>query len=98
MNMKKRICSMLLALTLALGCAGGVGVRAAEGNIALNCPATASSVANGCGPEIAVDGIKDQASQWNSENMKSGTVADDAPQNEQWLQVDLGTSGAAISS
>ena len=97
MNMKKRICSMLLALTLALGCAGGVGVRAAEGNIALNCPATASSVANGCGPEIAVDGIKDQASQWNSENMKSGTVADDAPQNEQWLQVDLGVSGAQIS-
>ena len=95
--MKKRICSMLLALTLALGCAGGVGVRAVEGNIALNCPATASSVANGCGPEIAVDGIKDQSSQWNSENMKSGTVADDAPQNEQWLQVDLGVSGAQIS-
>ena len=95
--MKKRICSMLLALTLALGCAGGVSVRAAEGNIALNRPATASSVANGCGPEIAVDGVKDQASQWNSENMKSGTVADDAPQNEQWLQVDLGVSGAQIS-
>ena len=95
--MKKRTLSMVLALALVLGCLGGLTVRAADTNLAVGRPATASSVANGCGPEIAVDGITDQPSQWNSENMKNGTVADDAPQNEQWLQVDLGTSGAQIS-
>ena len=95
--MKKRILSMVLAVALVLGCFGGITVWAAESNLALNRPATASSTANGCGPEIAVDGVKDQSHQWNSENMKNGTVADDAPQNEQWLQVDLGISGAEIS-
>ena len=95
--MKKQIISMVLAIALIAGCLGGLTVQAADSNLAQNRPATASSVANGCGPEIAVDGVKDQSSQWNSENMKNGTVADDAPQNEQWLQVDLGTSGAAIS-
>ena len=96
-TMKKRIVSLMLALSLVLGCLGGLTVQAAESNLALNRPATASSIANGCGPEIAVDGVKDQPSQWNSEDMKSGTVADDAAQNEQWLQVDLGTSGAEIT-
>ena len=95
--MNKRIVSFFLTMTLMAGCLGGLTVQAAEGNLALNRPATASSVANNCGPEIAVDGVTDQPSQWNSENMKSGTVADDAPQKEQWLQVDLGTSGATIS-
>ena len=95
--MKKRILSMVLVLALVLSCFGGLTVRAAERNLALNRPATASSVANGCGPEIAVDGITDQASQWNSEDMKNGIVSDDAPQTAQWLQVDLGTSGATIS-
>ena len=95
--MKKRILSLVLAFALVLGCFGGITVWAAESNLALNRPATASSTANGCGPEIAVDGVKDQSHQWNSENMKNGTVADDAPQNEQWLQVDLGISGAEIS-
>ncbi|MBQ2920780.1 MAG: discoidin domain-containing protein [Oscillospiraceae bacterium] len=95
--MKKRIISVLLALALTVGCMGGLTVRAAESNLALGCPATASSIANNCGPEIAVDGVKDQPSQWNSENMKNGTVSDDADQNDQWLQVDLGTTGAQIS-
>ena len=95
--MKKRMISMVLAFVLVLGCLGGLTVQAAESNLALNRPATASSIANNCGPEIAVDGVKDQSRQWNSENMKSGTVADDAPQTEQWLQVDLGASGAQIS-
>ena len=94
--MKKRIVSMVLALTLVLGSLGGLTVQAAQSNLALNRPATASSVANGCGPELAVDGNQ-AGPQWNSENMKNGTVADDAPQTEQWLQVDLGTSGATIS-
>ena len=49
MTMKKRILSILLALTMTAGCLGGVTVRAAESNLALNKPATASSVANGCG-------------------------------------------------
>ena len=94
--MKKRIISTLLALALVLSTFGGLTVRAAERNLALNRPATASSVANDCGPELAVDGVT-AGPQWNSENMKNGTVADDAPQNEQWLQVDLGTTGATIS-
>ncbi len=94
--MKKRILSMVLALTLVLGCFSGVTVRAAERNLALNQPTEASSVANNCGPELAVDG-NTEPPQWNSVDMKSGTVSDDADQNEQWLQVDLGTSGAVIS-
>ena len=94
--MEKRIISILLALALVLGTFGGLTVRAAESNLALNRPATASSVANDCGPELAVDGVT-AGPQWNSENMKNGTVADDAPQNEQWLQVDLGTTGATVS-
>ena len=88
---------MMLALALVVGCLGGLSVRAAESNLALNRPASASSIANNCGPEIAVDGVKDQPSQWNSANMKNGTVSDDAAQTHQWLQVDLGTSGAEIS-
>ena len=96
-TMKKRIISFLLALTLAVGCFGFTPIRAAERNLALNRPATASSTANNCGPELAVDGVCDQSLQWNSADMKNGTVSDDAPQNEQWLQVDLGTSGAAVS-
>ena len=63
--MKKRILSMVLAIALIAGCLGGLTVRAADSNLARNCPTTASSVANGCGPEIAVDGVKDQSSQWN---------------------------------
>ena len=94
--MNKRILSMVLALALILGSLGGLTVRAAESNLALNCTATASSVANNCGPELAVDGDTNSA-QWNSVDMKSGTVSDDADQNDQWLQVDLGTSGATIS-
>ena len=95
--MKKRIISMVLAFALVLGSLGGLTVWAAETNLALSRPATASSVANNCGPEIAVDGVTDQSSQWNSEDMKSGTVADDAEQTHQWLQVDLGATGATIS-
>lgn len=95
--MKIRLLSMFLAMALILGNLGGMTVRAAETNIALNRPAIASSTANDKGPELAVDGVKDQSEQWNSENMKNGTVADDAAQNAQWLQVDLGVSGASVS-
>jgi len=94
--MKKRIISMILASTLVLGCLGGATVQAAQSNLALNRPATASSIANDCGPELAVDGNHD-APQWNSEDMKSGNPGDDAPQKAQWLQVDLGKTGATIS-
>ena len=94
--MNKRIWSMILAFALVLGCLGGLTVQAADSNLALGRPAEASSIANGCGPALAVDGDQTSA-QWNSENMKNGTVADDADQIDQWLQVDLGTSGADIS-
>ena len=95
--MKKRILSLLLAFSLTVGMLGSISVQAADTNLALNKTATASSVANGCGPELAVNGVKDQSEQWNSENMKNGTLADDAAQTEQWLQVDLGVSGSKIS-
>ena len=94
--MKKRILSLMLAASLVLGGLGGVRVRAAQTNLALNRPATASSVANDCGPELAVDGNQ-AAPQWNSVDMKSGQVSDDTPQDPQWLQVDLGSSGAEIT-
>ena len=96
MNMKRRkVLSLLLAASLVAGMFGGVPAKAAESNLALNRPASASSIANDCGPEIAVDGAQDR--QWNSENMKNGTLADDAAQTPQWLQVDLGVSGSKIS-
>ena len=98
MKRGKRILSLLLATVMTIGLCGNVQVKAAEEkNLALSRPATASSVANNCGPELAVNGVTDQSEQWNSENMKNGTVADDAAQTEQWLQVDLGASGAQIS-
>lgn len=52
-------------------------------NLALNQPTVASSIANNCGPELAVNGVTNQPEQWNSENMKNGTVSDDTDQNEQ---------------
>ena len=95
--MKKKMLSLLLTLSLTVGMLGNMSVQAADTNIALNKQASASSVTNDCGPELAVNGISTQAEQWNSANMKNGTVADDAEQTPQWLQVDLGKSGAKIS-
>ena len=98
MKKMKKIISLLLVVAMTSGLFGGFSVNAAEEtNLALNKSATASSIANNCGPEIAVDGVKDQPNQWNSADMKSGTVADTAEQTHQWLQVDLGESGAKIS-
>ncbi len=99
MKKRSKLLSLLLAFSMVCGSFGTMPIQAAEEsrNLALNQPATASSVANNCGPELAVDGVKNQTIQWNSENMKNGTVSDDAAQNEQWLQVDLGVSGSVIS-
>ena len=98
MRNRKKIISLLLALTMSAGSLGYLPVNAAEEkNLALNCPTEASSVANGKGPELAVDGVTDQSQQWNSEDMKNGQIADDAEQKPQWLQVDLGVSGSKIS-
>ena len=97
MKKAKKIISLVLALSLAVGTWGSIPVNAEETNLALNKSATASSTANDCGPEIAVDGINNQPNQWNSADMKSGTLADDAAQTPQWLQVDLEESGAKIS-
>lgn len=114
MKKRRKILSVLLALSMVTGSFSGISVLAAGNensvqiaqavavaetahNLALNQPTTASSIANNCGPELAVNGVTNQPEQWNSENMKNGTVSDDADQNEQWLQVDLGVSGARIS-
>lgn len=101
MKKRRKLLSLLLALSMVVGSFGAFPVQAAETttesvNLALNQPVTASSVANDQGAELAVDGNTGMP-QWNSEDMKSGTVADDAQQNEQWLQVDLGVSGSVIN-
>ena len=72
MKKMKKFLRLLMAAAMTAGLLGGFSVSAADTNLALNRPASASSIANNCGPEIAVDGVKDQSNQWNSENMKNG--------------------------
>ncbi len=94
----KRSLSLLLAMAMVVGSLGSIPAKAEEErNLALNQAVTASSVANDCGPDLAVNGTKDISEQWNSENMKNGTLADDEQQNEQWLQIDLGVSDSKIT-
>lgn len=69
-------------------------------NVAQGRPATASSEAEGTTAANAVDG--GTSTSWNSDPMKSSahtdTTGDAEAQTEQWLCVDLGTSGTKLSS
>ncbi len=69
-------------------------------NVAQGRPATASSEAEGTTAANAVDG--GTSTSWNSDPMKSSahsnTSGDTDAQTEQWLCVDLGTSGTKLSS
>lgn len=114
--MKKRgrkVTAMLLAAVLTVS--GLPGLRASEAeaatletegkNLVLGKDVIASSTANGAGPELAVDGVKDQTQQWNSADMKdwgaaSGTEKDEEDQTPQWIQIDRGADAepAAVTS
>ena len=110
---EKRMLSFLMAAVLTISGMSGLFVKEAKAeelaavgkNIVLNKTATASSTANNAGPELAVEGVKDQAQQWNSTDMKdwgaaSGTERDDDEQTPQWIQIDRGEGAeeAAITS
>ena len=64
MKKMKKLMSLLLITAMTAGLFGGLSVNAAEENLALNRPASASSIANDCGPEIAVDGVKHTEKPW----------------------------------
>ncbi|MBR2422192.1 MAG: discoidin domain-containing protein, partial [Oscillospiraceae bacterium] len=98
-NKCKRFLSLLLALVMVIGLMPMGHAHAEESaasiNLALNKEATASSIGSNCGPELAVDG-NTGSPQWNSVNMKNDNTGDEDDQDDQWLQVDLGTTGATI--
>lgn len=84
---------MLLTLPLCslgeVSAAGGVKLL----NLALNKPATESSVYPGSGKDAtkAVDGIVSADSRWSTKRLGTGTPAEQWDENvEQWMTVDLG--------
>lgn len=106
--MKKRIGSFFMAVVLALSCVCTVqpsmSVHAEENatlaNIIQGKSILASSTANNCGPELAVDGASaDGSQQWNSVDMKTwgqadANTKDNEAQTAQWLLVDRGEGAA----
>ena len=106
----RKVTAMLLAAALTVS--GLPGLLAAEAeaapletvgnNLVLVKGGIASSTANTAGPELAVDGVKDQAQQWNSDDMKSwgaasGTEKDEENQTPQWIQIDRGADAEPAS-
>lgn len=106
----RKVTAMLLAAALTVS--GLPGLLAAEAeaapletvgnNLVLRKDVIASSTANNAGPELAVDGVKDQPQQWNSADMKdwgaaSGTEKDEENQTPQWIQIDRGEGAAPAS-
>lgn len=106
----RKVTAMLLAAALTVS--GLPGLLAAEAeaapletvgnNLVLGKEVIASSTANTAGPELAVDGVKDQAQQWNSDDMKSwgaasGTEKDEENQTPQWIQIDRGADAEPAS-
>ncbi|MCI6553587.1 MAG: S-layer homology domain-containing protein [Lachnospiraceae bacterium] len=75
------------------------GVVISGTNVVRGKSVIASSVQNNCGPELVVDGISNQNSQWNSANMKdwgSSTEKDEEAQTAQWLLIDRGADAQPI--
>lgn len=105
----RKVTAMLLAAALTVS--GLPGLLAAEAeaapletvgnNLVLGKEVIASSTANTAGPELAVDGVKDQAKQWNSDDMKSWTASDTSKdedeQTPQWIQIDRGAGAEPAS-
>ena len=106
----RKVTAMLLAAALTVS--GLPGLLAAEAeaapletvgnNLVLRKDVIASSTANNAGPELAVDGVKDQPQQWNSADMKdwgaaSGTEKDEENQTPQWIQIDRGADAKPAS-
>lgn len=99
---KKRLFAFLLAAAMTasgLPLQGAETAEAAPGtvgeNIVLGKEVIASSTANNAGPELTVDGVKDQTQQWNSADMKDwgqapDTGRDEDAQTPQWIQIDRG--------
>ena len=87
----RKVTAMLLAAALTVS--GLPGLLAAEAeaapletvgkNLVLGKDVIASSTANNAGPELAVDGVKDQPQQWNSDDMKSWTASDTSRDEEE---------------
>lgn len=105
----RKVTAMLLAAALTVS--GLPGLLAAEAeaapletvgnNLVLGKDVIASSTANNAGPELAVDGVKDQAQQWNSADMKSWAASDTSRDGEeqtpQWIQIDRGADAEPAS-
>lgn len=105
----RKVTAMLLAAALTVS--GLPGLLAAEAeaapletvgnNLVLRKDVIASSTANNAGPELAVDGVKDQPKQWNSDDMKSWTASDtsrdEEEQTPQWIQIDRGADAKPAS-
>ena len=105
----RKATAMLLAAALTVS--GLPGLLAAEAeaapletagkNLVLGKEVIASSTANYAGPELAVDGVKDQPQQWNSDDMKNWTASDTSrdedEQTPQWIQIDRGEGAEPAS-
>ena len=105
----RKATAMLLAAALTVSGLSGLQVAEAKAatpetvgnNLVLGKDVIASSTANTAGPELAVDGVKDQAKQWNSDDMKSWTASDTSKdedeQTPQWIQIDRGAGAEPAS-
>ena len=97
---EKKVLAFLMAAAMTVSGLSGFGAREAKAdesdfvsvgqNVLLGKTAIASSVANNAGPELAVDGVKDQPQQWNSADMKGSAIRDDGSQTPQWILIDRG--------
>ena len=97
---EKKALAFLMAAAMTVSGLSGFGAREAKAdesdfvsvgqNVLLGKTAIASSVANNAGPELAVDGVKDQPQQWNSADMKGSAIRDDGSQTPQWILIDRG--------
>ena len=103
---EKKVLAFLMAAAMTVSGLSGFGAREAKAdesdfvsvgqNVLLGKTAIASSVANNAGPELAVDGVKDQPQQWNSADMKGSAIRDDGSQTPQWILIDRGEDAQPV--
>lgn len=72
---KQKLLSIVLSFSMVLGLLHPIPAKAVtnDWNLALEQPVTASSIGNGAGPELAVDGNQ-SSQQWNSVDMKTSST------------------------